>query len=96
LLGYATSATQGRETKYWALVALASTILVAEKKIKPFIETLVPVFFKIISSPDAGSEGQNIKGQTLMCAGRVIAACGKDQIDAQTLNIFTEFGLQCL
>jgi len=54
------------------------------------------VFFKIISSPDAGSEGQNIKGQTLMCAGRVIAACGKDQIDAQTLNIFTEFGLQCL
>lgn len=31
-----------------------------------------------------------------MCAGRVIAACGKDQIDAQTIDTFTQFGLQCI
>ena len=96
LLAYATSPTQDRENKYWALVALANTILVAEKSIKPYIPALVPVFYNIISAENVDAADQKCKGQTLVCAGRVLAACGKDQVDAQTLQVFTAFGLECL
>ena len=50
LLEYATSPTQDRENKYWALVALANTILIAEKTIKPYISVLVPQFYNLISA----------------------------------------------
>ena len=96
LLEYATSTTMDRESKYWALVALSNSILVAERSIKPYIPQLVPVFYNIISAQTADAADQKTKGQTLVCAGRVLAACGKDQVDAQTLQVFTAFGLECL
>jgi hypothetical protein len=39
---------------------------------------------------------QNVKGIALMVAGRLIASCGKDKIDAATVNVFTAFGLKHL
>ena len=41
LIQYITNTSFGREVIYWALMTLSSTILVAEKKINPFKDTLV-------------------------------------------------------
>lgn len=65
-----------RDTKYWALTALSTTILTAEKAIEPYSENLFNVVGTIMTSED----GQNVKGNALMVAGRLIASCGKDKI----------------
>lgn len=44
----------------------------------------------------SSDDEQNVKGIALMVAGRLIASCGKEKIDVNTVNVFTAFGLQHL
>lgn len=41
-------------------------------------------------------DGQNVKGQALMVAGRLIASCGKEKIKPEYVTTFTNFGGQHL
>jgi hypothetical protein len=58
------------------------------------MQRLLEVFHKIITLE--GAIEQSVKGQSLMCAGRLAAACGKDQFPTQAVDVFTKFGLECL
>jgi hypothetical protein len=42
------------------------------------------------------ADQQLIKGQALMCAGRLASSCGRDVFPAQSIDEFTKFGLECL
>lgn len=96
LVQYVTNTGFGREVVYWALMTLSSTILVAEKKILPFKETLVQLLSQIIVAQDGTVKLQNIKGQSLLCAGRLISACGPEQLAGETLDGFSKFAMDCL
>lgn len=80
-------------TRYWALNALGSIVLCAEKKILPFQEDLLKLIFNIIQSEQMEQE---VKGQALSCAGHIAASCGKDQFPKEALEVFTKFGMECL
>jgi hypothetical protein len=47
-----------RDTKYWALTALSTTILTSEKAIEPYSEGLFTLVHTIMTSGDE----QNVKG----------------------------------
>lgn len=94
LLSYVQAPQFSRDVKYWALVCMSSTINTAQKKIQPFMQMLLEQFHNIIVN-QAG-EQQNVKGQALMCAGRLASACGKDNFPQQAIEVFTNFGLECL
>jgi hypothetical protein len=95
-LAYVQAPQFSRDAKYWALVTLSSTINTAGKKIQPFMNDLLEIFHGIISSQGNVSEQQNVKGQALMCAGRLASSCGKDNFPPQAIEVFTAFGLECL
>lgn len=65
-------------TKYWALVSLASTINVAQKRIVPYMNDLLGLFDAIINNKGCNEE-QTVKGQSLFCAGRLAASCGHEE-----------------
>ena len=77
-----------RDTKYWALTALSTTILTSEKAIEPYSEGIFNIVGQIMQSSDE----QNVKGNALMVAGRLIASCGKDKIKPEYVTTFTNFG----
>lgn len=85
-----------RDVRYWALYSLQSTIATAQKKIIPYMNDLLRVVDEIIKQEGAVGDLQTVKGQALMCAGRLAAACGKDVFPKEALEYFTKFGLQCL
>ena len=87
LLGYAGASQFSRDVRYWALVAMASTILTAEKKITPYLKQLLEFFHSVITSQN--NVEQQVMGQALTCAGRLAAACGKDVFPMQAIDIFT-------
>jgi hypothetical protein len=62
LLAYVQEPKFSRDVKYWALVSLASTIGVAQKKIQPYMNPLLEAFSAIVTSDGAVSEQQSIKG----------------------------------
>lgn len=72
-----------RDIRYWALIAMSSTIGAAEKKIIPYTENLLQTFHAIITQNENSSEGQTVKGQALMCAGKLASSCGKDNFAVQ-------------
>jgi len=96
LMSYVNAPQFSRDVKYWALVALASTIATAQKKIQPYMQTLLEAFHGIITAQGSISEQQNVKGQALMCAGRLASSCGKEQFPEKAIEVFTNFGLECL
>jgi len=96
LLEYVKAPQFSKEVKYWAMYALSNTILCAEKKITPYMEELCEVFNSIITHQGQENVEQTVKGQALMCAGRLAAGCGKEKFPAQAIEAFTQFGLQCL
>lgn len=85
-----------RDVKYWAMFCMSNTILVADKKIQPHMSELVQIFSTIMNSTEAGVEAQTVKGEALMCAGRLAAACGKENFPMEAVDGFTKFGLQCI
>ena len=96
LLEYVKAPQFSEEVKDWAMYALSSTIMEAEKKIVPYMAELCEVCNAIITHQGQENLGQAVKGQALMCAGRLAAACGKETFPTQALDVFTQFGLQCL
>lgn len=95
LVGYATSQFS-RDVKYWALISLQSTIATSQKKILPYMNQLLEVITGIINLQGNVADVQLVKGQALMCAGRLASACGRDVFPAQAIEGFTMFGLECL
>jgi hypothetical protein len=49
LMSYVQAPQFSRDVKYWALVAMAATIGSAQKKIHPYMQTLLETFHGIIS-----------------------------------------------
>jgi hypothetical protein len=74
---------------------MANTIGVASKKILPYMNPLLECFHTIITQ-GAAVAAQNVKGQALMCAGKLASACGKEQFPEQAIDEFTKFALECL
>lgn len=95
LTGYAQS-NFSRDVKYWALYTLQSVIATAQKKIIPHMNGLLEVIHGIINQQGNVGDVQLVKGQALSCAGRLASACGRDVFPAQALEVFTQFGLECL
>ena len=95
LCKYAQQTNFGREVRYWALFALANTIGVSQKKIIPYQSQLLELFHHIITQGDS-SESQNVKGQALMCVGKLASSCGKENFPTEAINVFTEFAMTCL
>lgn len=62
----------------------------------PYMVELCEVFNAIITHKGSESVEQTVKGQALMCAGRLAAACGKEKFPTQAIDAFTQFSLQCL
>mmetsp|Transcript_1414 Transcript_1414/g.1904 ORF Transcript_1414/g.1904 Transcript_1414/m.1904 type:complete len:251 (+) Transcript_1414:1136-1888(+) len=83
-----------REVRYWALFALSSTIGVSQKKIIPYQARLLEVFGAIVN--ENKGENQNVKGQALMCIGKLASSCGRDHFNKAALEQFTQFALSCL
>jgi len=79
LLSYIENNTFSRDVRNWALTALGNTILIAEKKIEPYLTGLLECCHKIILDQGSVNEEQIIKGQALLCAGRLISSCGKEK-----------------
>uniref|UniRef100_A0A7S3FVR3 Importin N-terminal domain-containing protein n=1 Tax=Strombidium rassoulzadegani TaxID=1082188 RepID=A0A7S3FVR3_9SPIT len=96
LQGYISQQSFSRDVRYWALFALASTIGVAQKKIIPFQQDLLKALHDIIMTEKSGSENQNVKGQALMCVGKLASSCGKENFPQEAISVFTEFAMSCL
>ena len=64
--------------KYWALIALSSTIAAAQKKILPYMTPLLESLHGIVTSQGVANTQQSVKGQALMCAGKLASSCGKE------------------
>ena len=79
-MSYVQAPQFSRDVKYWALVAMAATIGSAQKKIHPYMQTLLETFHGIISQQGHLTEQQNVKGQALTCAGRLASSCGVDTV----------------
>ena len=60
------------------------------------MQQLLDVLHGIITSQVAANTQQSCKGQALMCAGKLAAACWKDKFPTQAIEVFTAFGLECL
>ena len=76
------------------MYALSNTIMHAEKKITPYMEELCELCNSIVTGQI--KVPTTVKGQALMCAGRLAAACGKEKFPGKAIDAFTLFGLQCL
>ena len=96
LMEYINAPQFSRDVRYWALIALSSTIAAAAKKILPYMQPLLDALHGIITAQGAANTQQSCKGQALMCAGKLAAACGKDKFPTQAIEVFTAFGLECL
>ena len=96
LLKYLNTAHFTREVLYWALVTMSNTINVAEKKILPFKQQLGEIFHQVITSGSGTVKLQQVKGQALMCAGRLIAACGRKEFPDETVGVFSGFAMEML
>lgn len=94
ILEYAKPPQFSEEVKFWAMYALSNTILHAEKKILPYMEQLCEVCNSLITGQIKAP--LTVKGQALMCAGRLAAACGKEKFPDKAIEAFTQFGMQCL
>ena len=56
---------------------------------------LLETFNTIITSEGSVTE-QNVKGQALMCAGKLASSCGKENFPEAAITAFTNFALECL
>ena len=63
----------------------------AEKKINPYMEELCELCNSIVTGQI--KVPTTVKGQALMCAGRLAAACGKEKFPGKAIDAFTLFGL---
>lgn len=88
LLEYVKAPQFSTEVKYWTMYALSSTIMESEKKILPYMEELCEVCNAIITN-QGFNFAEQVKGEALMCVGRLAAACGKDKFPMQVLEAFT-------
>ena len=96
LLEYINAQQFSRDVRYWALIALSSTIAAAGKKILPYMQVLLDALHNIITAQGQANTQQSCKGQALMCAGKLASSCGKDKFPTQAIEVFTAFGLECL
>ena len=69
------------------MYSLSNTIMHAEKKIIPYMQELCEVCNGIITGTIKAP--LTVKGQALMCAGRLAAACGKDKFPENAIEAFT-------
>jgi len=88
LMGYINATHFSRDVKYWALVSLSSTIGVAQKRIIQYTDGLMTTLTAIINAQGSIAELQNVKGQALMCIGKLAASCTKEHWK-HDLNEFT-------
>lgn len=94
ILEYVKPPQFSEEVKFWAMYSLSNTILSAGKKILPYMEQLCELCNALIT--DQIKAPLTVKGQALMCAGRLAAACGKEKFPEKAIDAFTQFGMQCL
>lgn len=94
LVSYITGPAQKRDTRFHALEALSNVIAAAQNLINPYREDLINTLFVVLKNSD--SILQEVKGQALMCAGRLFEVCGKDEKMTVAVEEFTKFALECL
>lgn len=96
LLAYINNTQFSRDVRYWALFALSSTIGIAEKRIIPYQDQLIKALSDIVHADQGTSENQNVKGQALMCIGKLASSCGRERFPEEAISVFTNFALSCL
>ena len=77
------------------LTALSSIIIAAEQQVLPSRDVLMQSFSDTIRGATS-IQDQSIKGKSLMCAGTLALACGKDNFPEAILEDLTRFGIECL